>query len=185
MNWLILLLAIVTLSGIGGALALSVTVLGGFLYEEAWVQALLQMGLIGVLGGVGTGVLERFKEALQRRRDVSYLRLDVLKALRRAYMDAKLVRRKMQASGQLADAQVDRLNEIQVLVELHMRDNAHLFRQTSELQGHLKTMEHYLHKVANEPGSAERRGFAGEGFEVFADAYESASDLIRPEIAGR
>jgi hypothetical protein len=183
--WLILLLAIVALAGIGGALAMSITVLGDFEYEEQWVRALLEVGLIALLGVVAVAVLDRFKDTLQQRDAAGNLKLDVLNGLSRAYMDVKLVRRKIQAGGQLADPQTDRLNEIQVLVELHMHDNAQLFRRTGELQGHLRTMEQYLDKVANEPASQERRGFAGAGFEVFSDAYESAAQLIRPEIAGR
>jgi hypothetical protein len=58
-----------------------------------------QVGLIAVLGIVTSGVLEFFKDSLQRRRDLSRLQFDVLTELSRAYMDVKLERRKIQATG--------------------------------------------------------------------------------------
>jgi len=146
---------------------------------------LLQVGLIGVLGIVTSGVLERFKNTLQQRRDDSKLRFDVLTELSRAYMDVKLVRRKIQASKAFTAAEADLLNQNQVLFELHMHNSVHLFRQSPELAGRLKTMEHYLNRVANEPDSAERRDFDSFGFKGFSRAYGDAAMLMRQDIAGR
>jgi len=184
--WLIFLLAAVVVFGVGGALVLSLNAPGGGIeYRQEWVRALLQAGLIAALGVVTSAVLERFKDALQQRRDDSKLRFDVLTDLSRHYMEVKLVRRKLQAADAFTATETDQLNQIQVLVELHMRNSVRLFRQASVLEAHLKTMEHYLNKVANEPSSEERREFLSKGFKVFADAFENAAMLIRAEIAGR
>jgi prepilin signal peptidase PulO-like enzyme (type II secretory pathway) len=183
--WLILLLTIVAAFGIGGALALSLKGGDGFKYEQEWVHALLQAGLIAVLGIVTSGVLERFKDTLQQRRDDSKLRFDVLTELSRAYMDIKLVRRKMQTANGFLATETDLLNQIQVVVELHKRNSVRLFRQGSELEGHLRDMERYLNKVANKADSPQRSGFCSDGFKDFSNAYEMAAMLIRNGIAGR
>jgi hypothetical protein len=182
--WLILLLVAVAAFGVGGALALSLKGGGGFKYEQEWVHALLQAGLIAVLGIVTSGVLERFKDTLQQRRDDSKLRFEVLRELGRAYMDVKLVRRKLQAANGFTATETDLLNQIQVTVELHKQNSVRLFGHGSELEGHLKDMEHYLNEVANEADSPQRLGFCSHGFKDFSNAYKSAATLIRNEIAG-
>jgi hypothetical protein len=151
------------------------------------VRALLQLGLIAVLGVVTSYVLERFKEANQQRRDVSRLRFDVLTELSRAYMDVKLLRRKVQVShGAFTATDADLLNEIQVKFELHKRNSVSLFDKNSELKDRLDKIEKYLNHVANKDNSEERRGFSSkEGFKDFADTFEAAAALIRKEIAGR
>lgn len=186
-GWLILLLAAVAVLGVGGALALSLKVLGGRLqYEQEWVRALLDAGLIAVLGIVTSTVLERFKDTLQQRRDDSRLRFDVLTDLSRAYMDVKLVRRRVQGAGSFTTTETDQLNETQVLVELHIHNSLGLFKPNSGLKAHLRTMEDYLNKVANQANSKERSEFGSkEGFKVFADAYDGAAALMRSEISGR
>ncbi len=182
--WLILLLAGVL--GVGGALALSLKAPGG--YEKEWVQALLQTGLIAVLGAVTSLVLARFNDALQQRRDDGKLRFDVLTDLTEGYMKVKLVRRKLQArklqaGNSFTATETDQLNEVQVRIETHKHNSVRLFRETSALEGHLKTMEHYLNEVANNPSSKEGRGFISkEGFRVFSQAFRDAADLIRAEI---
>jgi hypothetical protein len=185
-RWLISLLAAVAILGVGAALALSFDVQHRTLrHEQEWVRALLQVGLIAVFGVATAGILERLKDTLQQRRDDSKLRFDVLEELSRMYMDVKLIRRKVQANNELTPTQIDRLNEIQVLVELHMRDSIRLFRKSSDLQAHLETMEHYLNELANKSNSEERRGFSSKGFKVFSVAYERSAALVRDEISGR
>jgi hypothetical protein len=184
--WLILLLTAVALLGVGGALVLSLKApSAAHHYQQEWVKALLQAGLIAVLGIVTSGVLERFKDTLQQRRDESKLRLDVLTELSRAYMDVKLVRRKIQATNAFTASETDILNQKQIIFEMHMYNSVRLFRQSSELAGYLKTMEHYLNTVANEPKSSERRNFDSGGFKAFSQAYGDAATLMRVEIAGR
>jgi hypothetical protein len=186
--WLIMLLAALAIFGVSGALLLSLKDLGRDLeHEQEWVRALLQVGLITAVGIVTSGVLERFKDSLQQRHDDSKLRFDVLTELSRAYMEVKLVRRKVQAAGGAFTAtETDLLNETQVLVELHMHNSVHLFKQKSGLEDKLKTMEDYLNKVANDANSKEQREFCStEGFTVFAHAFHDTSALIKGEIAGR
>jgi hypothetical protein len=185
---LIFTLSVIAVLGVGLALALSLNAIGGNLqYREEWVRAFLQVGLIAVLGVVTSYVLELFKDANQQRRDDSRLRFDVLAELSRAYMDVKLIRRKIQAShSSLTATDADLLNEIQVKFELHKRNSVSLFGKNSELERRLDRMEKYLNRVANKHDSEERRGFSSkEGFEDFADTFEAAAALIRKEIAGR
>lgn len=184
---LIFTLVAIAVFGVGLALALSLNANAGRLqFREEWVRALLQVGLIAVLGVVTSYVLERFKDANQQRGDDSRLRFDVLTELSRAYMDVRLLRRKVQASqGGFTASDTDLLNEIQVKVELHKRNSVNLFNKSSELKDRLEKMERYLNHVANQDNSEERRGFSSEGFRAFADAFEAAAVLIRKEIAGR
>jgi hypothetical protein len=184
--WLLLCLAIVTAGGIGGALMLSLKEDGALHHEEQWVQALLEAGLIATLGVVLSWVLERYKAGEQQRRDESKVRLGVLSELSRAYMDVKLVRRKLQAGEPFSDALRDRLNQDQVAIELHARTSTHLFRQSAALKHLLTLMEKYLNKVANKPESPERGAFRdAAGFRGFSTPYRQAVALILQEITGR
>ncbi|WP_166300735.1 hypothetical protein [Bradyrhizobium sp. 2S1] len=183
---LLLLLVLIAVGGLGGALAFSLCAAPVVLKHEAeWVRALLQVGLVGVLGIVTSVVIERFKESIQQQRDSSKLRHDIMTELSRSYMDVKLVRRRIQASRTFTNTDIDDLNRLQASVELHKRNSAGIFRRSSELKPHLRTMENYLNKVANKPASPEHSGFSSSGFDTFADAYEEAATLIREEIGGR
>ncbi len=105
--------------GLGGALLLSLKAKsGGLQYEWEWVKALLDATLIAVLGVVTSTVIERFKDDLQRRRDESKLRFDVLTSLNRTYMKVKLIRRKFQETKTLMLADFDRFNEWQTEIGL-------------------------------------------------------------------
>ena len=186
--WLILLLGAVAVFGVGLAFALSLA--GpepGLQYRVEWVRALLQVGLVAVFGVVTSLVLERFKDALQQRRDESRLRFQVLKELSRTYMNVKLLRRKVQKSGgafNVTDAR--RLNKIQVNFELHKQNSVMLFHEKSELKLLLFKMEDYLNDVANDADSDARKRFSStEGFRYFADTFKAAATLIRKEIGGR
>lgn len=174
---------VIAIGGAGGALALSVGGLG-LKYEQEWVRTLLQVGLVGVLGLVISMVLERFKDTLQRRRDVSRLRFNALAELSRTYLDVKLVRRTLQASNTFTETETGELNKLQAEIELHKRVSVSLFRQRVDLQNSLETMEEYLNHVANDPSSQEHTHFLSkEGFRVFADAYGGVIARIRDEIA--
>ena len=182
-GWLALVGAI-AVGGIGGAVVLSTT--GGkwdFQHEQEWVRALLQVGLIAVLGIVTSAVLERFKDALQQRRDKSKLRFDVLTEVSRTYMDVKLVRRKLQQSNKFTSTDVDALNQLQVVLELHENNSGRLFAHKTQLEKYLSSMEKYLNKVANEPTSQQHREFTGDGFKAeFSVPFSQARDLILLEI---
>lgn len=182
--WLLFLLVLIAAGGVGGALAITMRPSPvAFRNEAEWVSALLQAGLVGVLGIVTSVVIEILKDSIQQQRDYSKLRQDILTELSRTYMDVKLVRRKVQASRTFTNTDIDDLNQLQIDVELQMHNRAGFFRGSSELKKHLKSMEHYLNKVANEHSSSEHRGFCSrEGFRSFANAYENAATLIRAEI---
>jgi hypothetical protein len=142
------------------------------------------VGLIAVLGIVTSGVLELFKDSLQQRRDLSRLRFDVLTELSRAYMDVKLERRKIQATGAFTPTEINRLNELQVIFESHKRNSCYMFKNSAQLERHLEAMEKYLNAVANKD-KHERSGFSSNGFRSFADAYEAAAGQIQHEIASQ
>lgn len=180
--WAAILPVAVAIVGIGGAFVLS---FGHwtFEYEDAWVRALLQVGLVGVFGLVISVALEHFKDGLQQRRDASRLRFDTLTDLSRTYMDVKLVRRRLQATKQFTASEIDELNQLQVQIELHKRVSVHSFKQHAVLRQHLKTMERYLNHVANDPNSPERSGFLSNGFRDFANAYNHAIEIVQNEIA--
>lgn len=180
--WLYVLPVAVAIMGVGGALALSLGN-GTFEYEEAWVRALLQVGLVGVFGLVISVVLEHFKDGLQQRRDASRLRFDTLTDLSRTYMDVKLARRRLQAEKNFSASEVDELNQLQVQIELHKRVSVHSFRQHAKLLKEIEIMETYLNHVANKANSHERSGFLSKGFREFADAYRRTIDIIQDEIA--
>jgi hypothetical protein len=184
-HWLFLLLAALVVCGVGVALALSLNPDGVLEYKQEWIRAVLQASLVAVLGIVTSLVLERFKDTLQQRRDISKMRFDVRDELSRAYTDVKLIRRKLQQTGGSASAFANELNEIQVLVERHKRDNIRLFRQEKKLEEHLEKMEKYLNTVANKPKSNEHNSFTSSGFKEFAVQYERAASLISNEIGGQ
>ncbi|MGX1050862.1 hypothetical protein AB7M74_001797 [Bradyrhizobium japonicum] len=184
--WLLLLLVLIAAGGLGGALAFSLGAPPVVLrHEVEWVRALLQAGLVGVLGIVTSLVIERFKESIQQQRDASKLRHEILTELSRWYMDVKLVRRKVQASRTFTTTDIDDLNRLQVEVELHSRNSAGRFQKSKELKLQLRKMEKYLNKVANSPASPEHSEFSSSGFYSFADDYEEAATLIQAEIGGR
>lgn len=178
----ILVLALVALIGISGALALSLRT-GSLQYEEEWVRALLQAGLIAVLGIVTSAVLESFKDALQLRRDKGRLKLDVFNEINRAYLDVKLVRRRFQSSGLLSADDITYLNERQLLLEQHKNNSCVLFSAPTVMQKHLRAMERYLNRAANKPESTERAEFVGRGFESFSESYHALADLLREDVA--
>lgn len=156
-------------------------------YEQEWVRVLLQVGLVAIAGIVTSLVLERFKDALQQRRDISRLRFDVLNNLSQTYNDVKLVRRKLQNSNLVfTDDDVNELNQLQLQIELHKRVNVSSFRQENTLFKYLDIMEKYLNRAANNPGSKERAGFCTKpGFKVFSKAFEKALKLIKAEISNQ
>ena len=174
-------LAFVALVGISGALALSLRT-SGLKYEQEWVHALLQTGLIAVFGIVTSAVLESFKDALQFRRDRSKLKLDTFNEINRAYLDVKLVRRSLQASGSLTTGDVKHLNECQLLLEQHKNNSCVLFSKQDEVQKHLRAMERYLNRAANKPQSPERANFTSRGFDEFSDHYHDLADLLRVDV---
>ncbi|HEY0725824.1 MAG TPA: hypothetical protein VGD41_17880 [Pyrinomonadaceae bacterium] len=174
-------LAIVALVGISGALALSLRP-GPLQFQQEWVRALLQMGLIAVFGIVTSAVLESFKDALQFRRDRGKLKLDTFNEINRAYLDVKLVRRRLQASGSLSTDDVTHLNERQLLLEQHKNNSCVLFSKPDEVQQHLRAMERYLNRAANKPQSPERANFASRGFDEFSDHYHALADLLRVDV---
>lgn len=184
LRWQVATLAAIGLVGVGGALFLSwyPTKLS---HQQEWVKALLQAGLIAVLGVVTSAVLESYKDGIQSRRDESKLRLQALAELGRIYMDVKLIRRVAQSSGLLSDAQLAELNERQVLLELQLENRSQFESQTS-LGSALATLERYLNRVANKPESEERREFlSAEGFRTFSNAYRQASNAMRNDITPR
>lgn len=174
-------LAIIALGGICGALALSLRS-GTLQYEQEWVRALLQAGLIAVFGIVTSAVLESFKDALQVRRDRGKLKLDVFNDINRAYLDVKLVRRSFQVSGSLTAEDVKYLNERQLLLEQHKNDSYVLFKHSKKVRECLLAMERYLNRAANKPGSPERAGFAERGFDEFSKPYHALADLLRMDV---
>jgi hypothetical protein len=178
----VLVLALVALIGISGALGLSLRT-GSLKYEQEWVRALLQAGLIAVLGIVTSAVLESFKDALQVRRDKGKLKLDVFNEINRAYLDVKLVRRRFQASRSLSADDITYLNERQLLLEQHKNNSCVLFSDPAVLQEHLRAMERYLNRAANKPDSRERAEFAGRGFDEFSEHYHALADLLRVDVA--
>ena len=159
-----LLLVLIAVGGVGGALAFSLRPPSAedFKHQQEWVRALLQAGLVGVVGIVTSVVIEHLKDSIQQQRDYSKLRQDILTELSRTYMDVKLVRRKVQASKTFTSADIGDLNQLQIDVELQMRNRAGFFRGSNELRKHLKSMEHYLNKVANEHSSSEHREFSSK-----------------------
>ena len=183
-TWICILPLVVAILGAGGALLMS---LGNwtFKYEEAWVRALLQVGLVGVFGLVISVVLENFKDGLQQRRDASKLRFDTLTDFSRTYMDVKIVRRRLQATKKFTAREIDELNQLQVQIELHKHVSVHSFKQHAQLLQELEKMEKYLNHAANDPNSSERSGFLSKGFRDFADAYKYAIEIIQKEIATR
>ena len=182
-RWQIAILLAIGVLGVGSALVISLRSPTTLSYEKEWVVALLQAGLIAVLGVVSSAVLESFKDGIQSRRDQSTLRFDALAELGRIFMDVKLIRRKAQATGVLAEAQLAELNERQVLLELQ-RDNSGQFDHGIELAQSLGTMEKYLNRVANKPDSDECRGFLNaQGFLTFSNEYRRSSSLMRGDIA--
>jgi hypothetical protein len=178
----ILFLVLVALIGISGALGLSLRT-GSLRYEQEWVRALLEAGLIAVFGIVTSAVLESFKDALQVRRDQGKLKLDVFNEINRAYLDVKLLRRRFQASGSLSDDDITYLNERQLLLEQHKNNSCVLFSDPLVLQQHLREMERYLNKAANKPDSTERLEFVGRGFDIFSDHYHALAGLLRVDVA--
>lgn len=180
---LILVLVAVFATCVGLALLLSRGHLGDLAYQQQWVEALLQAGIISVLGVVTTLVVEGFKDISQRRRDLSQLRFDILKEVSRAYFKVKLIRRKFQRSGTL-DA--DKLNELQIVFESHSKNSVGLFEHDARLQTSLTKMEKYLEKVANHPTSLERLGFAeAKPFRAgIADEYRAAVAAMHDVIGG-
>src|SRR5262245_19128810 len=93
-HWRLLLLVLVAVGCVGGALLLSLAPpLQNFQYQQEWVSALLQAGLVAAAGIVVSAVGDRIRDNIQQQRDLGKLRYDVLAGLSRTYMDVKLVRR--------------------------------------------------------------------------------------------
>ena len=186
--WLLFVLLVVAIAGIGSAIKLSALGPDVIKYQKEWVTALLQVGLIAVLGAVTAAVLELFKLGLQQSKDRSKLQLDVLSDLRRHYQKVKLIRRKYQASQTLTADDVKALNEIQLELE-GLRDDSFLFGRTSmQVFDGLSQMERYLNNLANEPKSTERTTFQDskppeKSFKVFSHAYKIAKTAMRRAIA--
>ncbi len=151
--WLLFVLLVVAMAGIGSAIKLSALGPDVIKYQKEWVTALLQVGLIAVLGAVTTAVLELFKLGLQRSKDRSKLQLDVLSDLRQHYKKVKLIRRNYQASQTLSADDVKALNEVQLELEV-LRDDSDLFGRTSmQVFNELSKMERYLNHLANDSAS--------------------------------
>jgi len=186
--WLLFVLLVVAMAGIGSAIKLSALGPDVIKYQKEWVTALLQVGLIAVLGAVTTAVLELFKLGLQRSKDRSKLQLDVLSDLRQHYKKVKLIRRNYQASQTLSADDVKALNEVQLELEV-LRDDSDLFGRTSmQVFNALSKMERYLNHLANDSASTERATFQNSAppansFKVFSHAYKSAKTAMRLEIA--
>ena len=107
--WLTFLLLAIAVAGIGFAAKLSTHGPELIKYEKEWVTALLQAGVVAVLGTVTTAVLELFKSGLQRSKDQSKLQLDAYLELRRRRHEVKLIRRGFQSSGSLTADDVTNL----------------------------------------------------------------------------
>jgi hypothetical protein len=184
-RWSVIVLIAVAAIGVGAALYLSLQPTVALKYEQEWVRALLQAGLIAVLGVVTSGVLESFKDNLQRKRDQSKLRLDVLADVGRIYMDVKLVRRRAQAAGAFNPADSPKLNELQVRLELHKYNSVEWFENRAELADQLKKMEQYLNTVANDSKSNEHLQFISkEGFKKFSTPFHDVMAMMQQNIAG-
>lgn len=185
MRWGSLALIAVAAVGVGTALFLSLQPADLLKYQQEWVKALLQAGLIAVLGVVTSGVLESFKDGLQRKRDQSKIRFDVLADVGRIYMDVKLARRRAQAAKSIDSADLPELNARQVRLELHKHNSAALFEGHAALEAALENMERYLNRVANKPDSDERLRFIDrEGFREFSAAFHEATAIMQQDIAG-
>ena len=186
--WFLLVLVTVAIVGIGYAFKLSGLGPEVIKYQKEWVTALLQAGLIAVLGMVTTAVLELFKSGLQESKDRSKLRLDAHSDLRSCYQKVKLLRRSYQAPQALTANDVHALNEIQLGLE-GLRDDSDLFgRSSAQVSDALSQMERYLNHLANDPASDERIHFQNskppeKSFKVFSHAYSMASTAMRLEIA--
>jgi hypothetical protein len=179
--YLAIILAGVAVLGIGAALVLSLQHGEHLEYKGEWIRALLQVGLIAVLGAVTSGVLEVVKDAILQRRDESQLRFEALNELGSLYMDVKLIRREAQAAQSLSPKQINELNEQQVLLEL-LEANSSLFPEVPCLKEHLNSMEKYLNRVANKPDSPERKDFLEDGFHSFSAAFKMSASLMRSAI---
>ena len=170
---------------VGTALFLSMQAVDLLKYQQEWVKALLQAGLIAVLGVVTSGVLESFKDGLQRKRDQSKIRFDVLADIGLIHMDVKLARRRAQAAKAIDPTDLPELNARQVRLELHKHNSAALFDDNAGLEAALEKMERYLNKVANKPDSDERMRFVDrEGFRAFSSAFHEATAIMQQGIAG-
>ena len=181
---LILVLVTVFAACVGLALLLSLGILGGISHQQQWVEALLQAGLIAVLGVVTTFVVEGFKDITQRRRDLSQLRFDVLKEVSRAYFRVKLLRRQFKNTGTL---DLDKLNKLQIVFESHSKHSVELFEHNTQLQTSLTNMEKYLEKVADKKNEVERLRFKDkEPFRAgLARDYRNAVAAMRHVIGVR
>ncbi|CAN7758473.1 hypothetical protein LJR130_006974 [Variovorax sp. LjRoot130] len=186
--WLFFVLLAVAIIGIGSAIKLSAIGPEVMKYEKEWVTALLQAGLIAVLGAVTTAVLELFKSGLQQSKDRSKLQLDAHSELRSHYQKVKLIRRSYQATQTLTARDVQALNEVQLALE-GLRDDSGLFgRSSAQVRDALSRMERYLNHLANDAASDERTNFQNskppdQSFKVFSHAYSMASTAMRLEIA--
>jgi hypothetical protein len=126
LRWGTLALIAVATVGVGAASFLSLQPYELLKYQQEWVKALLQACLIAVLGVVTSGVLETFKDGLQRKRDQSKIRFDVLADVGRIYMDVKLVWRRAQAVKTSDPVDLPELNARQVRLELHRHNSTAL-----------------------------------------------------------
>jgi hypothetical protein len=184
---LVVALAAIAAIGLGGALTLSLRLVGNNLeYQVEWVHALLEVGLIGVSGAAASAVLEHLKDGLQQRRDDSRLRFDMLTGLDDDYNAVKLVRRKLQKGAVFGDDDWVLLNQVQLRVEKYRKNCISLFEDSDELEKYLHDVESYLNKLVNNTTPERMNDFVSkEGFGTFAVDYHSAAGLIRREIAGR
>ncbi|MBM9515316.1 hypothetical protein, partial [Desulfogranum marinum] len=180
-----LVLAGVAAVAVGSALYLSLQPADLLKYQQEWVKALLQAGLITVLGVVTSSVLESFKEGLQQKRNQSRIRFDILNDIGRIYMDVKLARRRAQAVKRIESKDLQELNERQVQLELHKFNSVKLFKNHQGLEDALGTMEKYLNKVANKPETDEHQRFVDrEGFRKFSVAFHEAKAIMQHYIVG-
>lgn len=185
LRWGGLALTLVAAVGVGVALFLSLHPADFLKYQQEWVKALLQAGLIAVLGVVTSSVLESFKDGLQQKRDQSKIRFDVLADIGRIYMEVKLARRRAQAAKAIDSVDLPELNARQVRLELHKHNSVALFADHASLEAALERMERYLNRVANKPDSDEHRGFIDrDGFREFSVAFHEATAIMQQDIAG-
>ena len=183
-RWGTLLLTFVAIVAVGAALILSLHPTEVLKHENEWVKALLQAGLIAVLGVVTSAVLETFKDSLQRPRDQSKIRFDVLGDIARIYMDLKLVRLRFHVATSIASDDISELNDSQVRLELHKYNSVSIFKGDAALKEALDKMEKYLNRVANKSESDERLRFCDrDGFKVFASAFHEAIIIMQQDIA--
>lgn len=185
--WLLIILMLIAIVGLGFAAKLSTLGPDVIKYESEWVTALLQVGLIATIGAVTTLTLEILKSSLQRSKDQSNLKRDAYYELRQQYQAVKLIRRRFQVSKLFTPEEVASLNTIQLALE-GLRDDSDLFARSAEICEELSKMETYLNHLANKEDSSERAHFheskpPEQSFKQFSLPYSAASTAMRWEFA--